>query len=198
VLKTGDHHIVGLSQSALNKLEAGDYIGTFNNEGICVGMQLYAGKEKALAIAVNGNDVTTTDIDGMMDQEMMNFRVYRDGQVYDVNPIYNSLMPNYDGVFNMNGLSQIIDFKFGPLSIEENPMSAVMIYPNPSTGIFNIDLQGFESTVKMEVLNSRGQLIFNAELNASYQLDLTAQPQGVYFIRLINSSSVHLEKIIVK
>jgi hypothetical protein len=198
VLKTGDHHIVGLSQNALNTLEKGDYIGTFNSEGICVGMQLYAGKESALAIAVNGNDITTTDIDGMTDQEFMNFRIYRDGQIYDVTPIYNPNMPNYDGLFNVNGLSQIIDFKFGPLSIEDNPMSAIMIYPNPSTGIFNIDLQGLENTVKMEVLNSRGQLIYTNELNESYQLDLTAQPKGVYFIRLVNSTSVHLEKVIVK
>jgi hypothetical protein len=198
VLKTGDHHIVGFSQSALAQLQAGDYIGVFNAEGICTGMQLYAGNESALAMPVNGNDITTKEVDGMINQEFLNFRVYRDGQVYDVNAIYNSAMPNYDGLFNVNGLSQVIDFKFGPLSIEEDPMSAVMIYPNPSTGIFNIDLQGFENTVKMEVLNSRGQLIYKNELNASHQLDLTAQPQGVYFIRLINSTSVYLEKVVIK
>ncbi len=198
VIKTGDHHIVGLSQNALNSLEEGDYIGTFNKEGICVGMQLYGGNESALAMAVNGNDFTTKEVDGMIDQEFMNYRVYRDGQIYDVTAIYNASMSNHDGLFNANGLSQIIDFKFGPLSIEDNPMSAIMIFPNPSTGIFNIDLQGIENTVRMEVLNSRGQLIYTNELNESYQLDLTAQPQGVYFVRLVNSTSVHLEKIIIK
>jgi len=198
VLKTGDHHIVGFSQSALDQLEAGDYIGVFNAEGICTGMQLYAGKESALAMPVNGNDITTKEVDGMMDQETLTFRVYRDGQIYDVNPVYNPAMPNYDGLFNVNGLSQVTDFKFGPLSIEDEPMSGVMIYPNPSTGIFNIDLEGFENTVRMEVLNSRGQLIYKTELNASHQLDLTAQPQGVYFIRLVSSTSIHLEKVVIK
>ncbi len=142
VLKTGDHHIVGMSQQALDALEAGDFIGVFNSEGICTGMQLYAGKEAVLAMPVNANDFTTKEIDGMMDQENMAFKVYRDGQIYDVTAIYNKRMPNHDGLFNINGLSQVIDFKFGPLSIEEDPVSSVSIYPNPSTGIFNIDLAG--------------------------------------------------------
>jgi hypothetical protein len=107
-------------------------------------------------------------------------------------------MPNYDGLFNVNGLSQVIDFKFGPLSVEEDPMSAILIYPNPSTGIFNIDLQGIDNTLKMEVLNSRGQLIYSSKLNGSGKLDLTSQPRGVYFIRLVNSTSVHIEKVVVK
>jgi len=198
VLKTGDHHFVGFSRSALDVLEPGDYIGVFNADGICTGMQLYAGKESALAMPVNGNDATTQEVDGMTDQEFLNFRIYRDGQIYDVNAVYNPAMPNYDGLFNINGLSQVTDLKFGPLSIEENPISSVKIYPNPSSGVFNIDLVGFENTVMMEVLNSRGQLIYKTELNVSQQLDLTEQPRGVYFIRLFNSTSVHLEKIVVK
>ncbi|OQX79913.1 MAG: hypothetical protein B6D64_04085 [Bacteroidetes bacterium 4484_276] len=198
VLKTGDHHIVGLSQSALNSLEAGDYIGTFNSEGICTGMQLITGKEAALALPVNGDDMTTKDVDGMLDKEYLNYKVYRDGQVYEVTPIYNPNMPNYDGLFNVNGLSQVIDFKFGPLSVEEDPLSAITVYPNPSTGIFNINIQGIENTMKMEVLNSRGQLIYSTELNSSRQLDLSSQPRGVYFVRLYNASSVHLKKIVVK
>ncbi len=198
VLKTGDHHIVGFSRLALDVLEPDDYIGVFNAEGICTGMQLYAGKESALAMPVNGNDITTQEVDGMTDQEFLNFRIYRDGRVCDVNPVYNPAMPNYDGLFNVNGLSQVTDFKFDPLSIEENPISSVMIYPNPSSGVFNIHLEGFENTLKMEVLNSRGQLIHKTGLNASHQLDLTGQPKGVYFIRLFNSTSVYLKKVVIK
>jgi hypothetical protein len=198
VLKTGDHHVISLAQTALQNLEPGDYIGAFNSEGICTGLQLYAGEESALALPVNGNDFTTKDVDGMIDQEFINYKVYRDGQIYDVTAVYNPNMPNYDGLFNVNGLSQITEFKFGPLSVEDDPMSAVSIYPNPSTGIFNIDLSGMENNVKMEVLNSRGQLIYNTEINASYRLDLTAQPQGVYFIRLVSSNAVHLEKVVLK
>ena len=198
VLKTGDQHFVAISQSALNKLEPGDYIGAFNSEGICTGLQYYSGKETALVLAVNSDDFTTKDVDGMLNQEFINYRIYRDGQIYEAVAVYNADMPNFDGLFNINGLSQIVEFKFGSTSIEEDPMSGIMIYPNPSTGIFNIDIRGIENTLKMEVLNSRGQLIYTTELNGSDILDLSAQPRGVYFIRLINSSSVELKKVVIK
>nr|NQU92266.1 carboxypeptidase regulatory-like domain-containing protein [Bacteroidota bacterium] len=198
VLKTGDHHIVGMDQNALNSLESGDYIGVFNSEGICTGMQLYTGKNTALAMAVNGDDVTTGEVDGMLNREYMNYKVYRDGQIFKASPVYNTNMPDYDGMFIVNGLSQIINFKLGSTSILEGSMSDILIYPNPSTGIFHIDLQGIENSMNLEVLNSCGQLIYSSKLKGSCELDLTANPQGIYFIRLVYARSVHLEKIVIK
>ena len=198
VLNTGSHHVVAIGPGALESLEAGDYVGTFNIGGLCTGMQLYTGEESTLPIPVNGNDFTTTVIDGMIDQELMNYKIYREGQVYDITVSYNPNMPNYDGLFNVNGLSQIIDIILGPMLADEDPMHAILIYPNPSSGVFNIDFPGNKNTMKMEVLNLKGQIIYNSELNSSSELDLSAQPQGVYFIRLINAKSVYLEKVVVK
>jgi hypothetical protein len=41
-------------------------------------------------------------------------------------------------------------------------------------------------------------LIYSNQVEGSMQLDLTDQPNGVYFIRLVNENSVRLEKLIIK
>jgi len=197
VVETGDVHFIGVENEAASELIAGDIIGVFNNSGLCVGMTQVAGQNR-FAFAVYGNDETTDVNEGMSPGEMMNIKIFRNGEVFETTPVYSNLMPNADGNFAINGLSVITSFKVGAVSVENDPVSAVKIYPNPSTGIFNINMSGISNPIEIKVTNSQGQLIYNAQLNGSQQLDLSGQPNGVYFLRLISKESVRLEKLVVK
>ncbi len=198
VTKTGDVHLIGIDEAAAAELIAGDVIGVFNNAGICSGMTQFNGFAGTSAFAVFGNDETTELYDGLDQDEMMFVRIFRNGEVFETTPVYSSEMPNSNGYFAINGLSVIESFKAGPLSVGTDPISAIRIYPNPSSGMFTINFGGISNPIEMSVTNAQGQLIYSNQVEGSMQLDLTDQPNGVYFIRLVNENSVRLEKLIIK
>jgi hypothetical protein len=93
-------------------------------------------------------------------------------------------------------MSLITDFKLSATSISENELSSLNVYPNPSTGVFNIN--GLSSNVKMTVSNAQGQELYSKFVTGNTQLDLTSQPKGIYFIKFMNDSSLRVEKVVIK
>lgn len=75
-------------------------------------------------------------------------------------------------------------------------ISEINIYPNPSKGIFNIDISDREEQVRsIYVYNAEGIKVYYSDRFQSI-LDLTEQPSGIYFVH-INFSSSNFSKIIV-
>ncbi|MBO9701115.1 MAG: lamin tail domain-containing protein [Sporocytophaga sp.] len=60
------------------------------------------------------------------------------------------------------------------------------VYPNPSNGIFKLDLESATRT-SVEVLNSLGQVIYLKEnVSANEEINISDQKKGIYYIRLKN------------
>lgn len=196
VYRSGSQHIISVMPSALNKLEYGDYIGVFNAQDLCVGMAQYT-ENKSLALITCGDDFTTSTVDGLQAGEMMSFKVYRSGEEFVVDPIYDPTKQNFTGMFEEGGLTAIIDFKMGATSINENPLNEITVYPNPSSGIVNIDLKGLEN-VEMVIMNAQGQIITRNIVSDQYQLNLGNQPKGVYMVKFMNGTQLRIEKLIIK
>jgi len=195
---TGSTHFISISDEALSEAVKGDFIGVFDANGYCVGVTEYDCETCHLFLAANGDDEYTIDKDGLVIGEKMNFRLYRPstGQEFGLTPTYSASMPNVDGSFQLNGMSQITGFKFGPTSIIENQLSNVSIYPNPSNGIFTI--AGLNTSVEMVVTNAQGQEISHSSVNDNAQLDLSTLPKGIYFVKLMTENSVRIEKVVLK
>ncbi len=74
------------------------------------------------------------------------------------------------------------------------------IYPNPTTGIFTIEWQHNEklADVCITILNMQGNMIYvnNAIKVSQLKFDLSAQPQGIYFVRVVMGSEVISKKVI--
>lgn len=198
VARTGDVHIISISGQASSELLPGDVIGVFNQNGLCTGMAEYRQNDRTVALIVYADDPTTQSIDGMSEGQPLHFRAFRDGDAYDLEPVYNTNMPNYDGVFAVNGLSQIKGFKVGSVGINENDQTSISVYPNPSSGIFNIDVKGLDARLNIVVLNSQGQEIMTSNLGSTSQIDLTAHPKGVYFVKIMGEDVIKTVKLIVK
>lgn len=62
----------------------------------------------------------------------------------------------------------------------------VKLYPNPTTGIVNMDWEGKSVTVSVDVYNAMGQVLVHNEINgrSQHNLDLSALPAGLYNIVL--------------
>jgi hypothetical protein len=72
------------------------------------------------------------------------------------------------------------------LKINELNRQNVKIYPNPTTGILNIDFGGQVVNRKMDVYNMVGQGLLHQEINnkSLYQTDLSYLPEGNYIVVL--------------
>ncbi|MGB4204139.1 MAG: T9SS type A sorting domain-containing protein, partial [Bacteroidales bacterium] len=74
------------------------------------------------------------------------------------------------------------------------------VYPNPTTGIFTLELNtGNDSgSVRIDIFNMLGERILNTEqqTNSHYQLDLSGNKAGVYFIRVMYGENNRIEKLI--
>lgn len=76
-------------------------------------------------------------------------------------------------------------------SIEEKAIAnSFVIYPNPSKGIFNIELTSPEyKNAKVEVYNVLGEVITSANINvnakSNFRLDMSNQANGVYVVKFI-------------
>ncbi|MCW3084300.1 MAG: putative lipoprotein [Bacteroidetes bacterium] len=68
---------------------------------------------------------------------------------------------------------------------------AIVFYPNPTTGQFNIS--GLAAGTKIEIFNVSGQLVFEKISNGELEsIDITGEAKGLYFYR-ITGENVHVQ-----
>ncbi|MBE0639497.1 MAG: T9SS type A sorting domain-containing protein [Bacteroidales bacterium] len=194
-VNTGNPHIISITSAALAELEAGDVIGVFNQTGTCVGMANFDGSEGNLALVAYGDDFTTAVIDGMSEGAAFDLRLYRPGtdQQADLTATFD---PSFNtGTFETGGLSIINTLKVGSLATGNIQPDDFSIYPNPSTGLFNI-VTTLIADVK--VLDVKGQTIMERQINGNTQLDLSTLSKGIYYLKISNNEALRIEKIMIK
>jgi len=70
-----------------------------------------------------------------------------------------------------------------PLSIEENPLQTLTIYPNPSTGIFNIKTENLTEATFFQITDISGKIIQTGILETTETtIDLSNTANGLYFL----------------
>lgn len=80
-----------------------------------------------------------------------------------------------------------------PNAISENESPSITVIPNPSNGIFSIDIDpGFELQ-KVIITNMHGQIVCTSE---NYQVDLSLQPAGFYFLLVETNKGILAEQIV--
>ena len=91
-----------------------------------------------------------------------------------------------------------------PEAIKSVADFGVNVYPNPTTGIFTINLKEsarplrvLESVSNLQITDITGKTIKQLSID-SYQLsiDLTNQPAGIYFVKIQTESNIIIKKII--
>jgi len=112
-----------------------------------------------------------------------------------------------------NGLKQDLNFAsvgkiyFTNLSLptknSENisRFEGLKFFPNPTTGIINIEFsQNSEKKTEVSVLNLIGAEVFRKELSntVNYQVDLSNQVNGIYFLKVLVDNQQYLNKIVLR
>ncbi|MFI5163731.1 MAG: T9SS type A sorting domain-containing protein [Bacteroidia bacterium] len=79
------------------------------------------------------------------------------------------------------------------LSNKEN----IFVYPNPTNGIFNFQVSRFENA-QMKIYNVYGECIYqHISTSSNSQINLSAEPNGMYFIQAITPKEILTKKIVV-
>ncbi|MCR5659729.1 MAG: leucine-rich repeat protein [Bacteroidales bacterium] len=93
-------------------------------------------------------------------------------------------------------LAEPMTLHFGMTQVNENELPDVMVYPNPSQGVFNIQGQGIR---KVEVFNAFGQVVVSEETsNDNMQVDLSRYANGYYMLRVITDNGIRNSQLIKK
>jgi hypothetical protein len=81
---------------------------------------------------------------------------------------------------------------------------ALLVYPNPSTGIVHVAINGFEGRkLELRVLNVIGSVMYRetlTELNDRYVkvLDLSKFASGLYYIKLESEAGSEMRKLVIR
>lgn len=104
------------------------------------------------------------------------------------------------GIYSWGETEDYKIYIYDPLSVEDNELVNVALYPNPNDGSFTLDLSGLRSNVEhqVEIFDLQGKLIKSYELNtAKHKLELNAG-SGVYVVRISSDTHVTARKMLIK
>ncbi len=106
------------------------------------------------------------------------------------------------GVLNTDTLASFLPMKLDvenatPRSVTTTAASAIVFYPNPTTGQFNIS--GLQPGTKMEIFDVTGKLVYQSVCNNELEsIDITKEAKGLYFYRITGADVLLKSGKIVK
>jgi hypothetical protein len=199
VLNTSQPHIILFGEGTLNELQAGDVIGAFNGEGLCVGVTGFESRDNLNKLIVMSNDAITERNDGYASGENMRFKVYRPGTgaTYEIAFTYDPDLPSYDGKFAVNGFSRVIKSMMIITTINSPTVNtSIKIFPNPANEIINV-VSDFDIS-RIKLINLTGQsMIDYTTTGATISVDVSKYVSGLYFLRIETTDDEVITKRIV-
>ena len=81
-------------------------------------------------------------------------------------------------------------------AVEETLMEGFAIYPNPASGMLNIN--GGNAEYDYMLFNGMGQSVASGKTQGTAQINVSGMTKGVYFLRLTSGTQVRVEKVVVE
>ena len=85
------------------------------------------------------------------------------------------------------------------VAIEENTPKTFSVHPNPSNGVFTVNFTE-SNTYKIQVINVLGEIVSakTVEGTMNETFNMSDYNAGLYFVKVSNGTSEHVQKIIIK
>ncbi len=132
---------------------------------------------------------------------------------YDANNFFHfnwGQRGNYDGYFEIDDMTpsnQNFSYNQGAIldlvptndGIEENTSQKFLVYPNPTSGVFNVEYKNTNlDDCSFRIYDAFGKLLISNNLTKeNTTINLSSQPDGIYFLQLIESGEfVSIQKIV--
>lgn len=140
------------------------------------------------------------------------YQWYRDGQIipgavnstlsYTIGGNYQVMVGNASGCLNY-GAGFVVGQGSGGIGIEELDLTTLEVYPNPTDGLVNIQLNTSQATeLQVELYSLEGKMIYQRKSQTSEKgllsLDFGHLPVATYILRISNQEGVANHRIIIK
>jgi hypothetical protein len=186
-------HLISISPD-FTVFEVGDYIGAFDTDGqLCGSLEIQSTTQNQV-LTLFGDDPLTVAKDGFYEDEPITFKMMKKstGGEEALEVTFDYSMPNTEQVFNDQGISALANIT----AILTRPgHSELLIYPNPSTGIVNID--GLDENSSIELFNAFGERVLSMDGRITEAINLSNYPKGVYFFKIKTETHRYFEKVIL-
>jgi hypothetical protein len=96
-------------------------------------------------------------------------------------------------------ISPNVYFKYTPkpsISVKEQSIPGLSIYPNPSGGTININ--GLSVNSEITIYNTLGQAVLRTFHTPGNTIFIDNLNEGIYVLRIIAGNSTHVEKIVLE
>ncbi|MCF1192324.1 RICIN domain-containing protein [Mangrovimonas sp. AS39] len=158
--------------------------------------------DEGASIYVDGNEVAQSSTITIRPSDIEPFVNYI-GVSPSNNGFFEGLIDDFR-VFNYPLSTSQVTNLFNNLSIEDITLNdnSVSIWPNPTKNELYVKLLGETSngTTKIEMYDLKGGLVVtdNISYNSTRILDVSSLTPGIYILKLQNSTSSHIQKIVIK
>lgn len=152
------------------------------------------------ATLAGGGTAVIVRAGGSMEVVAANNIVMRDGTTIQINAYFHAFISgagNYCSKSSSLVSSENVTKDSEPAP--ENLPDGMIIFPNPTAGIVNIILLRSENRpVALQLINMVGKILVNTELQHSthYEMDLSGQQPGIYFVRILSEEKVLTGKVL--
>lgn len=172
---------------------------TFYFEGSAPGLSYDAN----FTVTDGSNPITNATVTvGSMGQDVdgagqTTFNLYEGDYYYTVSAPGYATVSNQP--FSIAGGNEDITVSMVVSDVNEIAKTVVDIYPNPTTGIINIDMPFENQEVEISVLDITGKIVLSEIANTSTTtVDLSNSQAGVYMLRIQTATETITQKIILK
>ncbi|MCG9911909.1 MAG: T9SS type A sorting domain-containing protein [Flavobacteriales bacterium] len=163
-------------------------------------VRLYNSKGQQLAISQNGGTTAESIIRNTNSTGTYFLQVYGYNGAFNANSCYNLRVDVSSSAFKtMDGASDASDE-----TLELESVDALSLFPNPSNGNFTLSLlSDSEEDAFVRVYDLTGKQIINTRFAATkgqnvFQLDITGNASGIYFVDVNQGASRWVKKLIVE
>ena len=135
-----------------------------------------------------------------MQDEHISFKLYRpaEDKEYNLMVAYDKSISANNGLYTDNGLSAINEIFFDPTNISSLTENEFNIFPNPSTGIFEIIAPGVSTRYSVNIYGMTGNLVFNSAIEGNTIINLNGLSKGIYIIKIETGGFIRYEKLILE
>jgi len=183
---------------ALTNFVEGDIIGAFDQNGNNFGYCTVSDKDKNLTMTLFGDDNTSLEKDGFVNNEPIRFKVMRasTSQEFDITVEYSKVLENTSGNFIEGSFAAISGVKMSTTGIGDSSTSAISIFPNPTNGILNIT--GVNGKSAVHIFNVFGEEVYLTELTNSSAINVGSLAKGTYVLRVSNENENTFKKLVIR
>lgn len=139
---------------------------------------------EGITVTIDGNTADTN-------AEGMAYFAFQDGVYTATTEWFDGWAPSSTD-FTVAGADLDVDIVLSASAVEELALD-LNVYPNPSKGLFNVDVS---KEVSLEVFDITGRVLTSKVVNGSEQIQV--RDAGVYFFRFSNENGSVTKKVIVQ